>query len=319
MSCLTLQVSANTRDSRYGTIDKRMSTPCLSSYYTLPPNFEPSDDCIACPSYYDSPIPLCENVYSRIMPFVTRRVQCESLTLLRKLMISPKLHRFNATDVGVELAIGSSGTVVLAKLPSESSHDFEQVAIKLFNPLQPLQLEEEYFQQHAYEIYIACMMEHENIVHAHRATYQDRQLGLFMEYCPHDFFNLIASDTLTPSQIDDFFYQMISGVRFLHRNGIAHRDLKLDNFMVTAEGTLKIVDFGFACITRSAGRDTPLLSQGLWGSDPYMAPEIFTGSEYDAEKADVWSLGIIYLTCCINRFPWEVATEEDFSLCTVPC
>ncbi|KAJ9055873.1 hypothetical protein DSO57_1038801 [Entomophthora muscae] len=48
MSCLTLQASANTRDS---------------SYYTLPPNFKPSDDCVACPSYYDSPIPLCENVY----------------------------------------------------------------------------------------------------------------------------------------------------------------------------------------------------------------------------------------------------------------
>ncbi|KAI0225016.1 hypothetical protein L0F63_005003, partial [Massospora cicadina] len=313
MSCLTLHIATTDRVSEYAAIDKRMSTPCLSRYYSLSRNFESVDVCVSCQSYCDSPVSISDDVYSRIMPFVTQRIGCEALALLRKLMFNTELSRFSTTELSAELSLGTNAVVVLAKQPSSTSlNDFDEVAIKQFTPLQPLQLEEEYFQQHANEIYISCMMEHENIVHVHRAVYHDRQLSLVMEYCAHDFFDIVSSGTLTIAEIEDFFYQMVNGVRFLHQSGIAHRDLKLDNFMITEEGILKIVDFGFACVTRAAGRVTPTLSQGLWGSEPYMAPEIFTGRMYDPEKADVWSLGIIYIACVTNRFPWEVAKEEDF-------
>lgn len=96
--------------------------------------------------------------------------------------------------------------------------------------------------------------------------------------------------------------------------GVAHRDLKPENLLVTADGCLKITDFGNSECFRMAWeseKTNVLPSKGVCGSEPYIAPEEFENKEFDPRLVDVWSIGIIYLTMTLGRFMWKVAKAGE--------
>ncbi|ORX96709.1 kinase-like protein, partial [Basidiobolus meristosporus CBS 931.73] len=133
-----------------------------------------------------------------------------------------------------------------------------------------------------------------------------------MEYCPQDLFSVIQDNELTRQEIDIYFGQLIKGLAYLHHRGVAHRDLKLENLCVDQKGILKIIDFGCAFIFLDPlSEKNHANAIGLVGSDPYIAPEVFSGEAYDAAKADVWSAGIIYICMILKKFPWDVAKLSD--------
>lgn len=122
-------------------------------------------------------------------------------------------------------------------------------------------------------------------------------------------------------QVDGYFKQLLDGLSYLHRIGVAHRDIKPENLLVVKQGNcmiLKITDFGEADVFREIWQSTSRLSDGLCGSTPYIAPEIFTHSKlgYHATKADIWSAGIVYFCMIFNGVPFYSAQNSDgnFSL-----
>jgi len=104
-----------------------------------------------------------------------------------------------------------------------------------------------------------------------------------------------------------FFKQICSGIEYLHSNGICHRDLKLDNLVVTPSGIIKIIDFATAFHT---GPEKPL-AIGLVGSAAYCAPETFSSLKYDGKAVDIWSLGIILYILVFRKPPWKSAHSSD--------
>ncbi|KAJ1652935.1 serine/threonine protein kinase [Dispira simplex] len=128
-----------------------------------------------------------------------------------------------------------------------------------------------------------------------------------MEYCPVDMFDMVESGALTSTDIDCYFAQLLHGLHHMHSQGVAHRDLKLDNVCLTHDGQVKIIDFGCATTFDPLNPATT----GMCGSDPYIAPEVFTNEPYDPRKADVWALAVILLSMLSNHFPWEVARTTD--------
>lgn len=126
-----------------------------------------------------------------------------------------------------------------------------------------------------------------------------------MEYAPYDLFSVVMSGNMTRPEIYCVFRQICDGVEYLHSLGLAHRDLKLDNCVMTTNNVVKLIDFGTATVFHYPGKKTTLAT-GIVGSDPYLAPEVLTEQNYDPRKTDVWSVAIIFMCMLLRRFPWKI-------------
>merc|ERR1719393_1083005 len=91
----------------------------------------------------------------------------------------------------------------------------------------------------------------------------------------------------------ELFLQICEAVAQCHQLNIAHRDIKSENVVVTAEGVPKLVDFGLAIQLSDA--DPPKLCDDKCGTIPFAPPEVCRGKHYEARAMDVWSLGILTL------------------------
>ncbi|PRP83727.1 hypothetical protein PROFUN_09059 [Planoprotostelium fungivorum] len=106
------------------------------------------------------------------------------------------------------------------------------------------------------------------------------------------------------------FQQITSAIHYLHENGVVHRDIKLENVMISHDGICKLIDFGFASYwTINRALKTPC------GSAIYAAPEILSRKTYRGPKTDVWGLGVLLYCLTSGKIPWagDNATEQLYN------
>lgn len=113
--------------------------------------------------------------------------------------------------------------------------------------------------------------------------------------------NVFDSDLL----IRTYFHQVVAGVEYMHSQGVAHLDLKLENLMLGDDFNLKIIDFDQAQLLS----DKRLTSAGTSG---YRAPEVINRRCQDFKAADIYSLGIILFTLKSQSRPFvERKVEQE--------
>ncbi|CAI5451787.1 unnamed protein product [Caenorhabditis angaria] len=134
---------------------------------------------------------------------------------------------------------------------------------------------------------------------------------IFLEYADGgELFDKIEPDVGMPSYRAQFYFrQLISGLEYIHGNGVVHRDIKPENLLLTSRHVLKISDFGMATIFRHNGQER-LLDMSC-GTLPYAAPEIIAGGKYKAQPVDIWSSGIVLITMLTGEIPWEKANDSS--------
>jgi len=99
-----------------------------------------------------------------------------------------------------------------------------------------------------------------------------------------------------------YFVGIMEGVRHIHASGYCHRDIKLENILLTGE-VVKICDFGFA--TAHTGPDgNPILMSRQCGSLVYASPQAYHGESYEGCKSDVWSCGVVLYVMLCGEFPF---------------
>lgn len=97
-----------------------------------------------------------------------------------------------------------------------------------------------------------------------------------------------------------FITQIMRGLSHAHSRGIVHRDIKPQNIMVLRDGSVKVADFGIACLENSA----QTLTQEALGSVHYISPEQARGDRIDA-RSDLYSAGVVLYEMLTNRLPFE--------------
>ncbi|XP_057670877.1 serine/threonine-protein kinase grp [Diorhabda carinulata] len=164
------------------------------------------------------------------------------------------------------------------------------------------------------EVTIHKILDHENIIKYYGRRQEPNREYIFLEYAAGgELFQLIEPDVGMPvASAQLFMKQLLCGLGYLHEKGITHRDIKPENILISAEGTLKISDFGMATLFRFKGKER--LLDKKCGTKPYLAPEVLK-RPYRAQPADIWSCGIVFVAMLTGELPWGDTTDEnsDFS------
>lgn len=249
--------------------------------------------------------------------------------------------QFGEYILGQTLGEGEFGKVKLGWKKDGSS----QVAIKLIRresvATNPTRLPKIYR-----EIAILRELAHPNIVQLHEMVETERHIGIILEYASGgELFDYILNQRyLRDPSARRLFAQLVSGVGYLHKKGIVHRDLKLENLLLDQNKNIIITDFGFANTFNPADELSPELEYSLGnkdfvrkykldkldakglrrgdlmqtscGSPCYAAPElVVSDSLYTGRKVDVWSCGVILvrdLSLCMKQ-------KECADLFSMPC
>ncbi|KAG0198275.1 serine/threonine-protein kinase HAL4/sat4 [Mortierella sp. GBA30] len=216
-------------------------------------------------------------------------------------------------ELGPVVGKGAFGTVRLSVKKIPEADDEIVYAVKEFK-YNHGESQRSYMRRLTSEFCIASSLKHINVIQTldllqlHGDAFSE-----VMEYCSGgDMHTLIASaTTLGEAESSCFFAQLINGVAFLHSMGVVHRDLKPENLLLTADGCLKIADFGNSEVFRMPWEKKVRSSASIRGSGPFIAPEEFTEKTFDARKVDVWSCGIIYMCMRLGRYNWAEASKGD--------
>ena len=102
------------------------------------------------------------------------------------------------------------------------------------------------------------------------------------------------------------FKQIFDAMNYVHKNHMAHRDIKLENILIDKNYEVKIIDFGFGMFNPECKLQT-----FFCGTPNYMPPEIVMKKPYVGQKADLWSLGVLVYKMYCADFPFKGKTEKD--------
>jgi protein-serine/threonine kinase len=223
--------------------------------------------------------------------------------------------------------IGKGATATVKVMVRKGQTKGDQFAVKEFRKRSAKESEAEYVRKVKSEYSIAKSLNHPNIVKTVRLCTHAGRWNHVMEYCQYgELYSLVGRRYLQQEDKLCFFKQVLRGVAYLHDNGIAHRDIKLENLLLTDQGHVKITDFGvsevfcgvhpgFRWADGQCGRNMEECRRsapGICGSLPYIAPEVLAKTgDYDPRCLDVWSCGILYLTLFHGGNVWQKADRSD--------
>lgn len=181
---------------------------------------------------------------------------------------------------------------------------FASVAIKL---LRKESSSDTHRQMFATEASLSGQMDHPNIVAIHAADLHAKNGAyLVLEYVEGESMSKFGTpDTLLPiDAVIDAIRQSAEGLKHASGKGVIHRDIKPDNLIRTAEGQVKVTDFG--CAITNQPNASPI---GVAGSVAYMSPEQLTG-KYLNFKSDIYALGAVFYRLLTGRYSFDSDTTD---------
>ena len=205
------------------------------------------------------------------------------------------------------LGDGSYGTVYLAmNIITKAKVALKKIKKVKENEVDDLEIKN--------EIDILKKLDHPNVVKIIEFYSTDDAYYIITDYCQcGELYNQIKH-RYNENQLAVLFYQVFSGLCYLHTNNIVHRDLKLENILITEieldEQTqrkyfwIKIIDFGTAKIFEKNKSEKAIV-----GSSYYIAPEVLKKA-YN-EKCDTWSAGVLLYMMLVGRAPFDGKDDEE--------
>src|SRR5437764_2244962 len=183
----------------------------------------------------------------------------------------------------------------------------QAVALKIPHP----QLESDvvFFERFKREEEMGQRLDHPNVVKVLKPRDKSR-MYIAMEYVDgRSLRSIIQSDAPLPDgRALDIARQVTEALGYLHEKGVVHRDIKPENILLTADGKVKILDFGIA-LDESKRRLTWAGLSATLGTPDYMAPEQIGGRRGDA-RTDVYAVGTMLYEMLTKNLPFAVANAN---------
>ena len=192
-----------------------------------------------------------------------------------------------------------------------------EVAIKIYSKSKMKELEAYCEEQPLNELSAMELLGyHPNIINAIEYCQDDHFIYSIMEYCSlGELFSHIGRDKMTSPIAKIFFKEILIGLQHIHKNGIALRDLSLENILVSSEGVCKITDFGMSLrLPRDSVTGEILKVKPLrpCGKQNYIAPEALDSSSYyNPQLSDIWSAGCLLFIMLTGVPPYETSSNID--------
>uniref|UniRef100_A0A914ULV0 Dual serine/threonine and tyrosine protein kinase n=1 Tax=Plectus sambesii TaxID=2011161 RepID=A0A914ULV0_9BILA len=243
----------------------------------------------------------------------TRLMKAENQRLKLRKQHAPKLARltmeslahrdslaYGMPKLGAEVGRGQYGVVYSC----EKWGVFGQCAVKSVIPP-----DDKHWNDLALEFYYTkSLPEHRHIVKLHGAVIDHGYGGgggppavlLIMERMKRDLYAAIRAGLDWPQRLQ-VTLDVVDGIRFLHSQGLVHRDIKLKNVLLDDDNRGKITDLGFC-------KPEAMMSGSVVGTPIHMAPELFSGS-YDA-SVDVYAFGVLFWYICAGHVRLPQAFEQ---------
>jgi predicted Ser/Thr protein kinase len=215
--------------------------------------------------------------------------------------------RMGPFEVEKQLGSGAMGAVYLARY----SKTGQRVALKVMVP--GLGGNETALARFEREAQVLKQLNHPNIVRFYVASQFQGTRYYAMEYIEGESLDHVLQrrSRLAWEEVVELGRQMCAALQHAHHQGIVHRDLKPSNLMITADGTLKLTDFGIAKdldVTQLTAANCTV------GTAAYMSPEQCRGERNLTHKSDLYSLGVLLYELLTGRRPFQAETTMDMFL-----
>ncbi|OHS95410.1 hypothetical protein TRFO_10557 [Tritrichomonas foetus] len=153
---------------------------------------------------------------------------------------------------------------------------------------------------------IAALVQHPHILNVIDVFATKTFIIQISHFYEHNLFSLLKKNVFNLEKTIKISCQLLSAVEYLHQRFICHRDIKLENVLVSKNGqSIKLCDFGLS----SFCFDSKL--KGAAGSPLYVAPEAMTNKPYNGFSADIWSCGVLIFAMATRTMPYP--RDFDFS------
>jgi len=214
-------------------------------------------------------------------PLLEPRMQFDGYRIVRELHVSSRSHVHLAVDE-------ASGATVVLKTPSMD-----------------LRGDAAYLERFLVEEWIARRLDNPHVVKACPPPRQRRYLYTVSEFIDGQTLAQWMLDHPQPDleTVRGIVEQIARGLRAFHRLEMLHQDLRPQNLMIDATGTLKLIDFGSTRVAGLAERNAPGTQDSLLGTAAYTAPEYFLG-EAGTPRSDQYSLAVISYQLLSGRLPY---------------
>lgn len=170
--------------------------------------------------------------------------------------------------------------------------------------------------------------DHSNVVTLHRVIHDQSHIFIVMDFCPSgDLWRAVRAGIYWKNDalVRRVLLQLVDALQSCHRQGIYHRDLKPNNILVNDDGTeVFLTDFGLAsrgqkstsfgvgtCQFRSPGKSLFYFTVSRRLTRAECNNDARNYSFFDAERNDIWALGVIFANVLSGKLPWGRASEED--------
>jgi serine/threonine-protein kinase len=204
------------------------------------------------------------------------------------------------------LGSGGMANVYLA----EDEELGRQVAIKILNERHAA--DEQFVERFRREAKNAASLSHPNIVQIYDRGEAEGTYYIAMEYLEGQTLKELAA-TRPPLPIREaigYARQILAALRFAHRKGIVHRDIKPHNALIDDDGRVKVTDFGIA----RAGPSSQMTEAGsIIGTAQYLSPEQARGSAVD-QRSDLYSIGVVLYELLTESVPFTGDTPVEIAM-----